>query len=123
MSRTKRKPHKAARGKKQAWAGTPPLSTVSAPGLVDSHGKCGPQRELPPTENKRHPLRGIGNDAEAGNENAPSLVWSCGNLSINYVLHKLDHNKLSAICKAARHIPQQNHRAAFMQGQSVGWHP
>jgi hypothetical protein len=28
------------------------------------------------------------------------------------VLHQLDHNKPSAICKAARHIPQQNHRAA-----------
>jgi len=32
MSHTERKPHKVARGKKQAWAGTPPLSTVFAPG-------------------------------------------------------------------------------------------
>ncbi len=92
-------------------------------GLVDSHGKCGPQRELPPAKSKRHLLRVRGSDDEAGNENAPALVRSCGNLSINYVLHQLDHNKLSAICKAARHIPQQNHRAAFLQGQSVGWHP
>jgi hypothetical protein len=92
-------------------------------GLVDSHGKCGPQWELLPTESKRHPFGVRGSDVEAGNENAPALVWSSGNLSINYVLHQLDHNKPSAICKAARHIPQQNHWAAFLQGQSVGWHP
>jgi hypothetical protein len=82
-----------------------------------------PQRELPPAESKRHPLRVKGSDAEVGNENAPALVWSCGNLNINYMLHQLDHNKSSAICKAARDIPQQNHQAAFLQGQSVGWHP
>ncbi len=92
-------------------------------GLVDNHGKCGPQRELPPAESKRHPLRVRRSDVEAGNENAPALVRSYDNLSINYVLHQLDHNKPSAICKAARHIPQQNHRATFIQGQSVGWHP
>ncbi len=92
-------------------------------GLVDSHGKCGPQQELPLAESKRHPLRVRGNDVEARNENALALVRSCGNLSINYVLHKLDHNKPSAIWKAARHIPQQNHWATFLQGQSVGWHP
>ncbi len=92
-------------------------------GLVDSHGKCGPQRELSPTESKRHIFRVKGSDAEAGNENALALVQSCGNFSINYVLHQLDHNKPSAICKVASHIPQQNHHAAFLQGQSVGWHP
>jgi len=43
-------------------------------GLVDSHGKCGPQRELPPAEKKKHPLRVRGNDVKAGNENAPTLV-------------------------------------------------
>jgi len=32
VSNTERKPHKAARGKKQAWVGTPPLSAVFAPG-------------------------------------------------------------------------------------------
>ncbi len=92
-------------------------------GLVDSHGKCEPQWELSPAKSKRHPFCVRGSDVEAGNENAPALVRSYGNLSINYVLHQLHHNKLSAICKAARHIPQQNHRAAFLQGQSVGWHP
>jgi hypothetical protein len=60
-------------------------------------------------ESKRHLLRVRGSDVEAGNENAPALVRSCGNHNINYVLHQLDHNKLSAICKAVRHIPQQNH--------------
>jgi hypothetical protein len=85
-------------------------------GLVDSHGKCGPQWELSPTESKRHPFDVRGNDVEAGNENALALVCSSGNLNINYVLHQLDHNKPSAICKAAWHIPQQNHRAAFLQG-------
>jgi hypothetical protein len=114
VSRTERKPHKAARGQKQAWAGTPPLSVVSAPGLVDNHGKCGPQRELPLAKSKRHPLCVRGSDAEAGNENTHALVRSCDNLSINYVLHQLDHNKPSAICKATRHIPQQNHRTAFL---------
>jgi len=83
-------------------------------GLVDSHGKCGPQRELSPVESKRHFFRVRGSDVEAGNENAPALVRSCGNLGINYVLHQFDHNKPSAICKASRHIPQQNHRAAFL---------
>jgi hypothetical protein len=92
-------------------------------GIVDSHGKCGPQRELPSAESKRHPLRVKGSDVEAGNENVPALVQSCDNLSINYVLHQLDHNTPSAICKAARHIPQQNHRATFLQGQSVGVAP
>jgi len=101
---TQRKPHKAARGKKQAWASTPPLSAVFALGLVDSHGKCKPQQELSPAKSKRHPFRVRRSDAEVGNENAPALVRSCGNLSINYVLHQLDHNKPSAICKAARHI-------------------
>jgi hypothetical protein len=43
-------------------------------GLVDSHGKCGPQWELSPGESKRHPFRVRGSDAEAGNENAPALV-------------------------------------------------
>jgi len=59
-------------------------------GLVDSHGKYGPQQELSPAESKRHPFRVRGSDAEAGNENAPALVRSCGNFSINYVLHQLD---------------------------------
>jgi hypothetical protein len=71
-------------------------------GFVDSHGKCRSQWELSPVENKRHPLRVKGSDAKAGNENAPALVRSCGNLSINYVLHQLDHNKPSAIYKAAQ---------------------
>jgi hypothetical protein len=83
-------------------------------GLVDSHGKCGPQRELLSAESKRHPFRVKGSDAEAGNENAHALIWSYGNFSINYVLHHLNHNKPSAICKVARHISQQNHPAAFM---------
>jgi hypothetical protein len=83
-------------------------------GLVDSHGKCRLQQELPSTESKRHPLHVKGNDAKAGNENAPALVRSSGNLSINYVLHQLDHRKPSAIYKAAWHILQQNHRAAFL---------
>ncbi len=43
-------------------------------GLVDSHGKCGPQQELLLAESKWHPLRVGGNDVEAGNENAPALV-------------------------------------------------
>jgi hypothetical protein len=60
-------------------------------GLVDSHGKCWPQRELLPAESKRHPLRVRGSDAKVGIENAPALVRSCGNLNINYVLHQLDH--------------------------------
>ncbi len=75
-------------------------------GLVDSHGKCRLQRELPSAESKRHPFRVRRNDVKAGNENAPALVRSYGNLSINYVLHQFDHNKPSAICKVARHIPQ-----------------
>jgi hypothetical protein len=80
-------------------------------GLVDSHGKCEPQWELSMTENKRHPFGVRGSDVEAGNENAPALVWS---FNINYVLHQLNHNKPNVICKAARHILQQNHRAAFL---------
>ncbi len=123
MNRTERKSHKAARGKKQAWASRPPYLQCLPLGLVDSHGKCGPQRELLLAESKRHPFRVRGSDAEAGNENVPALAWSCDNLNINYVLHQLDHNKPNAICKAARHIPQQNHQVAFLQGQSVGWHP
>jgi hypothetical protein len=74
-------------------------------GFIDSHGKCGPQQELPPAESQRHPLRVRGNDAKAGNENTPIFVLSCGNLSINYVMHQFDHNKANAICKAIRHIP------------------
>jgi len=63
----------------------------------------------------RRKVKGIkGSDVEAGNENSPAFVRSCGNLNINYVLHQLDHNKPSAICNAAQHIPQQNHRAAFL---------
>ncbi len=58
-----------------------------------------------PTESKRHPFRVRGSDVEAGNENALALVRACRNLSINYVLHQLDHNKLNAIYKATRHIP------------------
>jgi hypothetical protein len=114
VSHTERKPHKAARGKNRLGQVDPHYLQCLPLGFVDSHGKCEPQRELLPAEKKRHPFRVRRSDAEAGNENAPALVQSCGNLSINYVLHQLDHNKPSAIYKAAWHIPQQNHRAAFL---------